>query len=123
MGHATANDLSEHFSDVINNVDGGNRMIQVSMDGPLANWKFINLLQKDRVEKEQRNLIDIGSCSLHVIHGAFKTGAESSGWNMKATIKGVFMISHDTPARREDYISIAGEKISFVLLCSMMGGG
>ena len=41
----------------------------------------VNLLQKDKVEKEQHNLIDIGSCSLHIIHGAFKTGAESSGWN------------------------------------------
>ena len=79
MGHATANDLLENFSDVINNVDGGNRMIQVSMDGPSPNWKFFNLLQKDRVEKEQHILIDIGSCSLHIIYGAFKIGAESSG--------------------------------------------
>ena len=56
MGHATANDPLENFSDVINNVDGGNRMIQVSVDGPSTNWKFFNLLQKDRVEKEQHNL-------------------------------------------------------------------
>ena len=34
MGHATANYLLENFSDVINNIDGGNRMIQVSMDRP-----------------------------------------------------------------------------------------
>ena len=79
MSHATANDLLENFSDMINNVDGGNRMIELSMDQPSINWKFFNLLQKDRVEKEQHNLIDIGSCSLHIIHGASKTGAESSG--------------------------------------------
>ena len=79
MGHATADDLLENFSDVINNVDGGNRMIQVSMDGPSTNWKFFNLLQKGRVEKEQHNLIDTGSSSLHNIHGAFKTGTESAG--------------------------------------------
>ena len=79
MSHATANDLLENFSDMINNVDGENRMIQLSMDQPSINWKFFNLLQKDRVEKEQHNLIDIGSCSLHIIHGASKTGAESSG--------------------------------------------
>ena len=51
MGLATANDLLENSSDVINNVDGGNRMIQVSMDGPSTNWNIFNLLQKDRVEK------------------------------------------------------------------------
>ena len=118
MGHATANDLLENFSDVINNVDGGNRMIQVSVDGPSTNWKFFNLLQKDRVEKEQHNLIDIGSCSLHIIHGAFKTGAESAGWNMKAILKGAFTILSDTPARREDYISVTGEEMFPLFFCA-----
>ena len=33
MGLATADNLLENFSDVINNIDGGNRMIQVSTDG------------------------------------------------------------------------------------------
>ena len=93
-------------------------MIQVSMDGPSINWKFFNLLQKDRVEKEQHNLIDIGSCSLHIIHGASKTGAESSGWNMKAILKGVFTILNDTPARTEDYISITGEERFPLLFCA-----
>ena len=105
MGHATANGLLENFSDVINNVDGGNCMIQVSMDGPSTSWKFFNLLQNDRVEKEQHNLIDIGSCSLHIIHGAFKTGAESCCSNMKVILKGAFTILDHTPARREDYIT------------------
>ena len=37
MGHATANGLLENFSVMINNVDGGNCIIQVSMDGPSTN--------------------------------------------------------------------------------------
>ena len=118
MGHATANNLLENFSDVLNNVDGGNRTIQVSIDGPSANWKFFNLLQNDRVEKEQPNLIDIGSCSLYIIHGAFKTGAESCGWNMKVILKGAFTIVDDTPARREDYISITGEERFPLFFCT-----
>ena len=72
MGYSTANDLLENFNDVINNVDGGNQMIQVSMGGPSTNWKFLNLLQSERADKEQHNLIDTGSCSLHIIHSAFK---------------------------------------------------
>ena len=48
LGHTTARDLLESFSDVINNVDSGNRTIQVSMDGPSTNWKFFNLLQKEK---------------------------------------------------------------------------
>ena len=76
MVHATTNDLLENFSDVINNVDSENQMIQASVDGPLTNWNFFDLLQKDRVQKD---LIDIGPCNIHIIHSAFKTGTESSG--------------------------------------------
>ena len=124
IGHAAANDLLENFSDIINSVDGGKRMIQISMDGLSINWKFFNLLQKDRVKKEQHNLIDIGSCSLHIIPSAFKTGAESSGWNMKAILKGMFTILHDTPVRGEDYISITGvERFSLFFGGNTMGGG
>ena len=83
-----------------------------------TNWKPFNLLQKDRVEKEQNNLIHIGSCSLHIMHGAFKTGAESSGWNMKAIPKGLFTFLHDTPARRKDYISITGEERFPLFFCA-----
>ena len=69
-------------------------------------------------EKEQNNLIHIGSCSLHIMHGAFKTGAESSGWNMKAIPKGLFTFLHDTPARRKDYISITGEERFPLVFCA-----
>ena len=113
MDHATPNDILENFIDFINNVDGGNRM-----DRPSTNWKFFNLLQKDRVEKEQHNFIDIGSCSLHIIHGAFKAGAETSGWNMKAILEGVSTILRDTPTRREDYISIIGEERFSLFFCA-----
>ena len=118
MGHATANDLLENFSDVINNVDGGNRMIQVSMGRLSTNWKFFNLLQKDRVKKEQHNLMVIRSCSQHTIQGAFKTGAERSGWNMKAILKDAFTILHDTPEKREDYISITGGERFPLFICA-----
>ena len=77
MGHATANNLLTNFIDVINNTDSRNHMIQASMDGPSSYWKFYKILQKDRLEKEQHELINIGSCSMHIIHGAFKTGVES----------------------------------------------
>ena len=101
MGLATADNLLENFSDVINNIDGGNRMIQVSTDGSQTNWKLFNLLQNDRAEKKQHKLIDIGFCSLQIIHGAFKSGGESCGWNMKVVLKGAFTILHGTPAGRE----------------------
>ena len=41
------------------------------MDGPSANCKLFKLIQKDREEKERTKSLDIGSRSLHIIHGAF----------------------------------------------------
>ena len=62
-------------------------MIQISMDGPSTNWKLFELIQKDREEKEQKKLLDIGSFSLHRIHGGFKSGADKNGWNIKSVFK------------------------------------
>ena len=54
------------------------------------------------------SLIDIGSCSLHIVHGSFKLGAEKTGWNLKALLQGLFQILRDTLSRREDYEIVTG---------------
>ena len=62
-------------------------MLQMSMDGPAVNWKFFDALMKYRSECELPQLINIGSCSLHTVHGALKTAVESTSWNIKANSK------------------------------------
>ena len=61
---------------------GASKLIQVGMDGPNVNIKLLKMIQAERSENEHQ-LIDIGSCGLHTIHNAFKTGTESTGWGMK----------------------------------------
>ena len=46
------------------------------MNGLTVNLKFFDEIAKDRFESEQHELIFIGVCGLHLIHGAFKTCAE-----------------------------------------------
>lgn len=60
------------------------------MDGPNTNWKFIESLKRYPLENEQRQLIDIGSCGLHIIHRAFKTGSESNNWELKKVLEVAF---------------------------------
>ena len=48
------------------------------MDGPNVNLKLLKMIQTERSENEQRQLIDIGSCGLHTIQNSFKTGAQST---------------------------------------------
>ena len=110
MGYCVSHDLKNHFSGRISDVNL-NKILQVSMDGPSVNLKFHRDVQSNREEFELPKLIDIGSCSLHIIHGAFKTGVESTDWVIKKTFKGCFTLIHNSPARRSDYISITGSTV------------
>ena len=78
------------------------------MDGPVVNLKFFEKLVTYREEIGANGLIDIGTCGLHIIHGAFKSGFEATSWSMKDLLKGCCQILHDIPARHADYISITG---------------
>ena len=74
IGHTTAKDLKRTFEECTEKLDLKN-LIQVSMDGPNVNWKMLDLIVEDRNSNETYpKLLDVGSCSLHVVHGAFRTG-------------------------------------------------
>ena len=79
---------------------------QISMDGPNMNWKFFDCFINERKSEELPGLINTRSCSLHVLNNTFKTGANATGWNLHKLMKACFQILHDSPARREDYITI-----------------
>ena len=104
--HTTHHDLSS-LEDSVKKIDA-TRMIQVSMDGPNTNLTVLEKNKKKRVEGELPQFIDIGTCNLHTVHGAFETGATKSNWNLKKLLKGPYRILRDTPARREDYFNLNG---------------
>ena len=81
------------------------KIIQVSMDATSVNLKFLHELVKHQEELEiEEKVVDIGTCGLHVMHGAFKCSIESTDWNIKETLKGSHQLLHDTLARRADLI-------------------
>lgn len=48
--------------------------IQVSVDGPNISVKFVRSHRKElRASDITHQILDIGSCGLHVVDGAFKT--------------------------------------------------
>ena len=63
-------------------------------------------------------MINIGSCNLHIVHGAFKSGFESTDWEMKKVLKGCYQILRDSPACRADYITITKSNIFPLAFCS-----
>ena len=82
------------------------KQIQLSMDGPSVNLKVVNKISKEREDAGLSKLINVGSCNLHVVHGALKSATEATGWNLKSIMKSSFQVLKDSPTRREDYICI-----------------
>ena len=56
-------------------------------------------------------MLNIGSCSLHVVHGSFEKRAKESGWNLDNTLHSLWQVFHDTPSRREGFIQITGSDL------------
>ena len=117
FGHGTHVLLLKNF---IDGLEGFNfsKMIQVSMDSPSVKLKFLEVPKKFKEESDLPKLIDIGSCNLHVVYGAFKTGAESTSWNIKSFKKCAFQLPKDYLTRREDFITITGSPKLPLQFCS-----
>ena len=118
LGHSQHTDLLTHYNDSIMKIDSS-KIVEVSMDGPSVNHLFYDKLVKHRTDIQITQLmVSIGSCGIHIVHGAFKTAFEKTSWGMKGIIKGSFVILHDTPARRADYISITSSILFPLFFCA-----
>ena len=93
-------------------------MLQMSMDGSSVNWKFYEKLIESREISELTGLIKIGSCGLHVIHGAFKSETMSCEWDIVKIFKGLYTLFNDMPARRADYIDVTGSNLLSKSFCA-----
>ena len=91
FGHSTFTDLLKHFTDVISGLDPS-KNLQILMDGPNFNLKSLEGLKKEKEEAKPSKLIDIGSCNLHVVHGALKSACEKTNCGLKNLIKRVFQL-------------------------------
>ena len=118
INHCTSHEMKNHFNERISDLNL-KKILQVSIDGPSVNLKFHRDVQSNCEELELCKLIDIDSCSLHTIHGAFKMGVESSEWAIKKTFKGFFTLLYNSPARRSDYTSITGSTVFPFSFCAI----
>lgn len=61
--------------------------------------------------EDNQNLFHIGSCSLHVLHGACGTGHASTRWNLNGFLRAIYRIFKDSPSRRQSFIEITGKNL------------
>ena len=58
------------------------------MDGPNVNWKMYEKITKERSANEQYpGLTVVGSCSLHVVHGFFRTVVNKTKVGLKYSVE------------------------------------
>ncbi|KAI4829210.1 hypothetical protein KUCAC02_023270 [Chaenocephalus aceratus] len=101
LRHTQAEKLLESINRSLSPLDS-KKLLQISMDGPTVNWKFLRIFQenKSKEDPDAPKLINLGICGLHVVHGSFQTGERETGWKIGDALWQVF---HDSPARREDF--------------------
>lgn len=94
LNHATVEILFNAFLKSLNDLNL-RKLLQVSMDGPNVNLKFLKLLKNHLSSETGRciELLDMGSCGLHVVHNAFKTSFEFFQWNVKKFLIAAFFTS------------------------------
>ena len=79
-------------------------MVHISMDGPNVNWKLYHGIVEERNQfDDYQALIDIGSCSLHVVHGAFRRSMQKKKWGINGVLKAMHNMFDESPSKREDY--------------------
>ena len=79
------------------------QFLQLAMDGPNVNWCVLEMLDDQLVEKDLNKILNIGSCSQHVIHSAFKDRVLQTDLGIHKLLKAMYWMLHDSLARRDDY--------------------
>ena len=74
VDNTTAEALKTTVKNVTSDLNARN-IVQYGMDGPNVNIKLSKLLEEDRAQEDLPSVIEIGTCSLHIVHGGLQTGS------------------------------------------------
>ena len=105
-----AENISDELGQALSCLDIAN-MIMLSMDGPNTNWRVLTNLSKQRLSEDLCDLIEAGSCGLHIVHGAFQAGVVAFKWKLNKVMTSMQKLIHDSPARRDVYATVAKSKV------------
>ena len=118
MVNASSEDILESFKSAVNPI-AIEKIIQISMDGPNVNWKFLELYNNEFSESHQKTLLNLGSCELHVLHESLQTGHSAAKWNVNSILRSMYILFKQSPARRADFSAINPESKFPKKFCQM----
>ena len=75
LGHCTAENLVDHFFEFMLKIKlCPTHCLSLGMDGPSVNLKFLRELLAELDKQKQTTLINVGTCTLHIVNNAFAKG-------------------------------------------------
>ena len=116
MKRANSDTICNALLQKLNSFNEG-KMLMLSIDGPTMNWVVFDKLIQHKEENEMPVLFDIGSCSLHVVLGAFQVGVEATKQNLSEVFQAIWKILHDSCARRDVYKTVNQTDLFPLPLC------
>ncbi|XP_035225316.1 uncharacterized protein LOC118197866 [Stegodyphus dumicola] len=81
------------------------KLLQISMEGPVVNWKFYETLQYELKKEYGIECISIGSCGLHILNNAFRKGASTTSWDVPSILGALYHLFKDSSACRENFLT------------------
>ena len=88
------------------------------MDESNINFKFYEALKQERNENLFLSLIDIDTCSLQSVHGAIRSGVETTFWGIKETLTRAFHLLHESLARCEGFEFVTSSNKYSLFFCA-----
>lgn len=88
-------------------------LVQLSTDGPNVNLKLLFDLKqhmRDNLPSEKQ-ILDIGTCSLHIINGAYKTAHNKIDWKLNEFLRSLYRLFKNYPSRRGIYKEITDSSV------------
>lgn len=122
LGRATSADLLQAFTSAIGSQSLDlKKMIQVSSDGPNVNIKFARELQSQLADADPDGgeLFQIGTCALHVVHGAYKTAHNEVHWQVHVFLRSLYYLFKDFPSRRAQYVETTKSAVFPLRFCAI----
>nr|XP_047134852.1 uncharacterized protein LOC124812369 [Hydra vulgaris] len=88
------------------------------MDGPNVNWEVLKMLNEHRQEKRYSDIFNMGSCSLHVVHGALQTAINSQKWELEKIFRAMYNLFKESPAKIDEYIRVCETDLLALPFCA-----
>ena len=82
--------MYDNFKECSTSVD--DKKIQVSTGGPNVNLTFLNIMKEKRKETNRLELLEMGTCGLHIGRESFKYGLNATKWDLDNILSAMWNI-------------------------------